>query len=175
MRPAVTVYNSPVLSSEPSSRCPVQPLRAGPSSPAEPVVLRQPIPQPLRAGPSGLTAREWEPCGPLASNRSESFPSLTGFLTGRRWNITGRPRKAQYGTSVHERICEWQSIWPSPRAAPAPSCRARHAQLTLAIEEAREEWRAAADQVGFPGQPSVDLQAGLHPAVLQDSFERAIA
>jgi hypothetical protein len=90
MRPAVTVYNSPVLSSEPSSRCPVQPLRAGPSSPAEPVVLRQPIPQPLRAGPSSLTAREWEPCGPLASNRSESFPSLTGFLTGRRGNVNGR-------------------------------------------------------------------------------------
>src|SRR5438874_5624424 len=88
MRPAVTVYNSPVLPSEPSSRCPVQPLRAGPSSPAEPVVLRQPIPQPLRAGPSSLTAREWEPCGPLASNRSESFPSLTGFLTGRRGNIS---------------------------------------------------------------------------------------
>src|SRR5207244_704774 len=32
MRPAVTVYNSPVLPSEPSSRCPIQPLRAGPSS-----------------------------------------------------------------------------------------------------------------------------------------------
>src|SRR5467141_4865882 len=102
MRPAVTVYNSPVLPSEPSSRCPAQPLRAGPSSPAEPVVLRQPTPQPLRAGPSGLTAREWGPCGPLASNRSESFPSLTGFLTGRRWNITDPLRLPQYGTFVHK-------------------------------------------------------------------------
>src|SRR5205809_494695 len=102
MRPAVTVYNSPVLPSEPSSRCPVQPLRAGPSSPAEPVVLRQPIPQPLRAGPSSLTAREWEPCGPLTSNRSESFPSLTGFLTGRRGNINGPARLPQYGTFVHK-------------------------------------------------------------------------
>src|SRR5256885_15979794 len=102
MRPAVTVYHSPVLPSEPSSRSPVQPLRTGPSSPPEPVVLRQPIPQPLRAGPPGLTAREWKPCGPLASNRSESFPSLTGFLTGRRGNVSGRAHLPQYGTCVHK-------------------------------------------------------------------------
>src|SRR5690349_10437533 len=47
LRPAVAVYNSPVLPSEPSSRRPVQPLRARPSSPAEPVALRQPTPQPF--------------------------------------------------------------------------------------------------------------------------------
>src|SRR5438309_11249235 len=104
MRPAVTVYNSPVLPSEPSSRCPVQPLRAGPSSPAEPVVLRQPIPQPLRAGPSSLTAREWEPCGPLDSDRLEPFPSLAGFLTGRRGDSIGRSAMPQYGTFVPKRL-----------------------------------------------------------------------
>src|SRR3981081_4856637 len=100
MRPAVTVYNSPVLSSEPSSRCPIQPLRAGPSALTEPGVLRHPTPQPLRAGPSGLTAREWEPCGPLVSDRLESFPSLAGFLTGRMWNSTDPPHQPQYGTFV---------------------------------------------------------------------------
>src|SRR5713101_316971 len=102
MRPIVTVYNSPVLPSEPSSRRPVQPLRARPSSPTEPGVLRHPTPQPLRAGPSGLTAREWEPCGPLVSDRLESFPSLAGFLTGRRWNSTVTLHVPQYGTFVPE-------------------------------------------------------------------------
>src|SRR5256885_699453 len=101
-RPAVTVYNSPVLPSEPSSRCPVQPLRAEPSSLTEPVVLRQPTPQPLRAGPSSLTAREWEPCGPLVSDRLESFPSLAGFLTGRRGNISRPLHSPQYGTFVYK-------------------------------------------------------------------------
>src|SRR5207245_10248510 len=104
IRPAVPVYNSPVLPSEPSSRCPVQPLRAGPSSLTEPVVLRQPTPQPLRAGPSDLTIREWEPCGPLVSDRLESFPSLTGFLTGRRSDFIGRSQLPQYGTFVPERV-----------------------------------------------------------------------
>src|SRR5207248_8162939 len=102
MRPAVTVYNSPVLPSEPSSRCPIQPLRAGPSSLTEPVVLRQPTPQPFRARPSSLTAREWEPCGPLVSDRLESFPSLAGFLTGRRGNISRPLHSPQYGTFVYK-------------------------------------------------------------------------
>src|SRR5712692_8571541 len=104
MRPAVAVYNSPVLPSEPSSRRPVQPLRARPSSPTEPGVLRHPTPQPLRAGPSGLTAREWEPCGPLVSDRLESFPSLAGFLTGRRCDSNGRSPIPQYGTFVLEHL-----------------------------------------------------------------------
>src|SRR5438445_2383885 len=91
LRPAVTVYNSPVLPSEPSSRCPAQPLRAGPSPPTEPVALRQPTPQPFRAGPSDLTIREWGPCGSLVGDLLESFPSLAGFLTGRRGNDSGWP------------------------------------------------------------------------------------
>src|SRR5437773_8757820 len=112
MRPAVTVYNSPVLPSEPSSRCPVQPLRAEPSSPAEPVVLRQPIPQPLRAGPSSLTARECEPCGPLASHRSKSSPSLTAFLTGRRGNINDWSPLSQYRTCGHKQTCNRRAVCP---------------------------------------------------------------
>src|SRR5690348_8419942 len=106
MRPIVTVYNSPVLPSEPSSRRPVRPLRARPSSPTEPGVLRLPTPQPLRAGPSGLTVREWEPCGPLVSDRRESFPSLAGFLTGRRGDFIERPQMPQYGTFVPKQPCE---------------------------------------------------------------------
>src|SRR5437868_742953 len=117
MRPAVTVYNSPVLPSEPSSRCPVQPLRARPSSPTESGVLRLPIPQPLRAGPPNLTVREWEPCGPLVGDLLESFPSLTGFLTGRRGNVSGWAKKPQYGTFVHERPLVFSFIWPRRRLA----------------------------------------------------------
>src|SRR5439155_1715721 len=52
--------------------------------------------------PSSLTAREWEPCGPLVSDRLESFPSLAGFLTGRRGNVNGLALLPQYGTFVHE-------------------------------------------------------------------------
>src|SRR5467141_366865 len=92
MRPVVTVYNSPVLPSEPSSRRPVQPLRARPSSPAEPVALRQPAPQPFRARPRSLAAPEWRPCGLLAGNPLESFPSPTGFLTGRERSVERRLR-----------------------------------------------------------------------------------
>jgi len=103
LRPAVTVYNSPVLPSEPSSRCPVQPLRAEPSPPTEPAALRQPTPQPFRAGPSDLTIREWGPCGSLVGDLLESFPSLTGFLTGRRGNVSCLATKPQYGTFVHKR------------------------------------------------------------------------
>src|SRR5438128_4370374 len=102
MRPVVTVYNSPVLPSEPSSRRPVQPLRIGPSSPTEPGVLRHPIPQPFRAGPLHLTVQEWEPCGPLVGDRLESFPSLAGFLTGRMGNISRRLPSPQYGTFVYK-------------------------------------------------------------------------
>src|SRR5207248_11782914 len=58
MRPVVTVYSSPALPNGPSCRRPLQTLRSGPSSPAEPAVLRQPIPQPFRAGPRNLTAPE---------------------------------------------------------------------------------------------------------------------
>ena len=102
LRPAVTVYNSPVLPSEPSSRCPAQPLRAEPSSPTEPVALRQPTPQPFRAGPPDLTIREWGPCGSLVGDLQESFPSLAGFLTGRRGNVNRWSNKPQYGTFVHK-------------------------------------------------------------------------
>jgi hypothetical protein len=108
MRPAVTVYNSPVLPSEPSSRCPAQSLRAEPSPPTEPVALRQPTPQPFRAGPSDLTIREWGPCGSLVGDLLESFPSLTGFLTGRRWNNNWAPHEPQYGTFVRERPLVFQ-------------------------------------------------------------------
>src|SRR5438270_9196776 len=102
MRPIVTVYNSPVLPSEPSSRRPVRPLRARPSSPTEPGVLRLPIPQAFRPGPSDLTVREWEPCGPLVGDPLESFPSLVGFLTGRRGNNSRPTKPLQYGTFVYE-------------------------------------------------------------------------
>ena len=102
MRPAVAVYNSPVLPNEPSSRRPVQPLRARPSSPAEPVALRQPTPQPFRAGPRSLAAPEWRPCGLLAGNPLESFPSPTGFLTGRERSVETGPWNPQSGTSVQE-------------------------------------------------------------------------
>src|ERR1700704_1899195 len=95
------------------------PLRAGPSSPTEPGVLRHPTPQPLRAGPSGLTAREWEPCGPLVSDRLESFPSLAGFLTGRRRKDTGPPHQPQYGTFVHERLL----VFLHPAETPGVSVR----------------------------------------------------
>src|SRR5713226_2363686 len=102
MRPAVAVYNSPVLPNEPSSRRPVQPLRARPSSPAEPVALRQPTPQPFRAGPRSLAASEWKPCGLLAGDPLESFPSPTGFLTGRERSVETGPCSPQSGTSVQE-------------------------------------------------------------------------
>jgi len=102
MRPAVAVYNSPVLPSEPSSRRPVQPLRVRPSSPAEPVALRQPTPQPFRARPRSLAASEWRPCGLLAGDPLESFPSPTGFLTGRERSVEIRPSNPQSGTSVQE-------------------------------------------------------------------------
>src|SRR5439155_24939565 len=100
MRPAVTVYNSPVLPSEPSSRCPIQPLRAGPSSLTEPVVLRQPTPQPFRARPSNVTARELEPCGPLVSDRLESVLSLAGFVCGVRESSRNSLHNSQRGTFV---------------------------------------------------------------------------
>ena len=102
MRPAVAVYNSPVLPNEPSSRRPVQPLRARPSSPAEPVALRQPTPQPFRARPRSLAASEWRPCGLLAGDPLESFPSPTGFLTGRERSVETRACNPQSGTSVQE-------------------------------------------------------------------------
>src|SRR2546423_13961678 len=117
MRPAVTVYNSPVLPSEPSSRCPAQSLRAEPSPPTEPVALRQPTPQPFRAGPSDLTVREWGPCGSLVGDLLESFPSLTGFLTGRRWNIICPAKQSQYGTFVRERPLVFSFIRPRRRLA----------------------------------------------------------
>src|SRR5713101_2455724 len=102
MRPAVAVYNSPVLPNEPSSRRPVQPLRARPSSPAKPVALRQPTPQPFRARPRSLAASEWRPCGLLAGDPLESFPSPTGFLTGRERSVGTGPCSPQSGTSVQE-------------------------------------------------------------------------
>jgi hypothetical protein len=102
MRPAVAVYNSPVLPSEPSSRRPVQPLRVRPSSPAEPVALRQPTPQPFRARPRSLAASEWKPCGLLAGDPLESFPSPTGFLTGRERSVGTGACSPQSGTSVQE-------------------------------------------------------------------------
>src|SRR5882762_4951552 len=112
LRPAVTVYNSPVLPSEPSSRCPAQSLRAEPSPPTEPVALRQPTPQPFRAGPSDLTIQEWGPCGSLVGDLLESFPSLTGFLTGRRWNINWLAKPSQYGTFVRKRTLVFPFIRP---------------------------------------------------------------
>jgi hypothetical protein len=61
-----------------------QPLRAEPSSPTEPVALRQPTPQPFRAGPLDLTIQEWGPCGSLVGDLQESFPSLAvSFSTDR--------------------------------------------------------------------------------------------
>src|SRR5205809_6408233 len=82
MRPVVTVYNSPVLPSEPSSRRPVHPLRVGPSSPTEPGFLRLPIPQPVRAGPLHLTVHDRAPCGPLLGVRLAPFPPLARLLVG---------------------------------------------------------------------------------------------
>ena len=112
MRPVVTVYNSPVLSSKPSSRRPAQPLRARPSSPTEPVVLRHPIPQAFRPGPPNLAAREWDPCESLVGDPLESFPSLTGFLTGRRGN-SSRPAA---------KTCNTEHRFPNVRSF-SPSCR----------------------------------------------------
>src|ERR1700693_345108 len=95
-----------------AAHSPARPLRAAPSPPTEPVPLRQPTPQPFRAGPSDLTIREWGPCGSLVGDLLESFPSLTGFLTGRRGHVSGWPKKSQYGTFVHERALVFSFIRP---------------------------------------------------------------